>query len=132
MAVVEAQDLKRTYRTTTGIFRRRAMDVEAVRGVSFEIGTGELFGLLGPNGAGKSTLIRMMVTLLPPTSGTAVINGFDVVAVEPPRLRGAWVVRRTARRLERVGVSRAALAALAAPPPAAISVRAGCCARSRR
>ena len=39
---------------------------------------GEIFGLLGPNGAGKSTLIRMMVTLLPPTSGTAVINGFDV------------------------------------------------------
>jgi ABC-2 type transport system ATP-binding protein len=50
MAVVEARDLKRTYRTTTGIFRRRAMDVEAVRGVSFEIDSGELFGLLGPNG----------------------------------------------------------------------------------
>jgi ABC-2 type transport system ATP-binding protein len=49
MAVVEARDLKRTYRTTTGIFRRRAMDVEAVRGVS-EIDSGELFGLLGPNG----------------------------------------------------------------------------------
>jgi ABC-type antimicrobial peptide transport system ATPase subunit len=38
MAVVEARDLRRTYRTTTGIFRRRALDVEAVRGVSFEIG----------------------------------------------------------------------------------------------
>ena len=51
----------------------------AVDGISFSVTPGEIFGLLGPNGAGKSTLIRMMVTLLPPTSGTAVINGFDVV-----------------------------------------------------
>src|SRR4249920_1571703 len=51
----------------------------AVKGLSFDVAEGEIFGLLGPNGAGKSTLIRMMVTLLPPTSGTAVINGFDVV-----------------------------------------------------
>jgi len=50
----------------------------AVDGISFAVKRGEIFGLLGPNGAGKSTLIRMMVTLLPPTSGTAVINGFDV------------------------------------------------------
>jgi ABC-2 type transport system ATP-binding protein len=51
----------------------------AVDGISFSVRPGEIFGLLGPNGAGKSTLIRMMVTLLPPTSGTALINGFDVV-----------------------------------------------------
>src|SRR3954462_5897163 len=50
----------------------------AVKALSFGVEEGENFGLLGPNGAGKSTLIRMMVTLLPPTSGTAVINGFDV------------------------------------------------------
>src|SRR5262245_43892601 len=50
----------------------------AVDGISFAVKPGEIFGLLGPNGAGKSTLIRMMVTLLPPTSGTALINGFDV------------------------------------------------------
>jgi ABC-2 type transport system ATP-binding protein len=79
MAVVEVRDLKRTYRTTTGIFRRRAMDVEAVRGVSFEIGQGELFGLLGPNGAGKTTTIKMLITLLIPTSGTARVLGYDVV-----------------------------------------------------
>jgi ABC-2 type transport system ATP-binding protein len=53
-------------------------DFTAVSGISFNVTDGEIFGLLGPNGAGKSTLIRMMVTLLPPTSGTAIINGFDV------------------------------------------------------
>src|SRR4051812_49795476 len=54
-------------------------DFTAVKGLSFAVQEGEIFGLLGPNGAGKSTLIRMMVTLLAPTSGTALINGFDIV-----------------------------------------------------
>ena len=58
---------------------KRFGDFTAVNGISFEVDDGEIFGLLGPNGAGKSTLIRMMTTLLPPTEGTAVINGFDVV-----------------------------------------------------
>jgi len=53
-------------------------DFEAVKGITFDVAEGEIFGLLGPNGAGKSTLIRMMTTLLPPTSGTALVNGFDV------------------------------------------------------
>ena len=83
MAVIEAQDLRRTYRTTTGTFRRRAKSVEAVRGVSFEVGEGELFGLLGPNGAGKTTTIKMLITLLIPTAGTARVLGYDVV--ENPR-----------------------------------------------
>src|SRR5437660_4979701 len=54
-------------------------DFTAVNGITFAVEDGEIFGLLGPNGAGKSTLIRMLVTLLPPTSGTAMVNGFDVV-----------------------------------------------------
>jgi len=53
-------------------------DFTAVNGISFAVEEGEIFGLLGPNGAGKSTLIRMLVTLLPPTAGTAVVNGFDI------------------------------------------------------
>jgi ABC-2 type transport system ATP-binding protein len=54
-------------------------DFTAVNGISFTVEDGEIFGLLGPNGAGKSTLIRMLVTLLPPTAGTALVNGFDVI-----------------------------------------------------
>jgi ABC-2 type transport system ATP-binding protein len=79
VGVVEARDLRRTYRTSTGMFRRRGLDIEAVRGVTFEIGEGELFGLLGPNGAGKTTTIKMLITLLIPTSGSASVLGFDVV-----------------------------------------------------
>ena len=53
-------------------------DFTAVDGITFAVEPGEIFGLLGPNGAGKSTLIRMLTTLIPPTAGTALINGFDI------------------------------------------------------
>jgi len=76
---IEALDLVRTYRTHLGVVRRRSIDVEAVRGISFEVRPGELFGLLGPNGAGKTTTIKMLTTLLLPTSGTASVMGFDLV-----------------------------------------------------
>ena len=79
MAVVEAHDLKRTYKTHTGTIRRRVKEIEAVQGVSFQIAKGELFGLLGPNGAGKTTTIKMLITLLIPTSGEARVLGYDVV-----------------------------------------------------
>jgi ABC-2 type transport system ATP-binding protein len=58
---------------------KRFGDFTAVDAISFSVEHGEIFGLLGPNGAGKSTLIRMLTTLIPPTSGTARIAGFDVV-----------------------------------------------------
>src|SRR3982751_3473301 len=79
MDVIEAHDLRRTYSTTTGTLRRRPLQVEAVRGVSFSVAEGELFGLLGPNGAGKTATIKMLITLLLPTSGSARVLGHDVV-----------------------------------------------------
>lgn len=69
MAAIEVRDIVKTF-----------ADVRAVDGVTFSVEDGEIFGLLGPNGAGKSTLIRMLTTLLLPTSGTARVNGFDIVA----------------------------------------------------
>ena len=54
-------------------------EVDAVRGVSFTVPPGEVFGFLGPNGAGKSTTINMLCTLATPTSGAARVSGFDVV-----------------------------------------------------
>jgi ABC-2 type transport system ATP-binding protein len=79
MAAIEAADLWRTYKTHTGTFRRRSKEIEAVRGISFAVEPGELFGLLGPNGAGKTTTIKMLITLLIPTSGSARVLGLDVV-----------------------------------------------------
>jgi ABC-2 type transport system ATP-binding protein len=63
-------------------YTARGREVPAVRDVSFDVGRGELFGLFGSNGAGKSTLVRMLSTLLTPTSGTATINGYDIVRDE--------------------------------------------------
>jgi ABC-2 type transport system ATP-binding protein len=65
---------------------RRFGDLEAVRGISFEVAEGEAFGLLGPNGAGKSTTINMLCTLLRPSSGRAEIAGLDV-ALRPLEVR---------------------------------------------
>jgi ABC-2 type transport system ATP-binding protein len=79
MAAIEVEGLRRTYRTTTGSFRRRSKSIEAVRGIDFAVGEGELFGLLGPNGAGKTTTIKMLITLLIPTGGKARVLGLDVV-----------------------------------------------------
>jgi ABC-2 type transport system ATP-binding protein len=79
MAAIEAEKLRRTYKQTSGFLRRRTKTIEAVRGIDFEVREGELFGLLGPNGAGKTTTIKMLVTLLIPTSGSARILGHDVV-----------------------------------------------------
>src|SRR5712691_814049 len=59
--------------------RKSFDEVEAVRGVNFEVAPGEVFGFLGPNGAGKTTTINMLCTLMKPTSGSARVAGYDVV-----------------------------------------------------
>src|SRR6516162_8218941 len=69
-AAVEAIDLVKTY----------PGDVQAVKGVSFEVPAGEAFGLLGPNGAGKTTTIGMLNTSVKPTSGRATLGGIDVAS----------------------------------------------------
>jgi ABC-2 type transport system ATP-binding protein len=79
MPAVVARDLRRSYRTRTGLLKRDKKVVDAVRGVSFAIEHGELFGLLGPNGAGKTTTIKMLITLLLPTGGSGTVLGHDVV-----------------------------------------------------
>jgi ABC-2 type transport system ATP-binding protein len=71
----------------THTLTRRFGDFTAVDALDLQIEAGEVFGLLGPNGAGKTTTIKMLTTLLPPTSGSARIGGFDVV-------RQASLVRR--------------------------------------
>ena len=86
MAAIEVQNLCRTYRSRKGIVRRRRTDVEALKGISFEVERGELFGLLGPNGAGKTTTIKILTTLLLPSSGSARVLGLDP-ATEPGQIR---------------------------------------------
>jgi len=81
--VIDVRELTRTFRSGGGLRRRARREVHAVRGVSFSVDRGELFGLLGPNGAGKTTTIKMLITLLLPTSGQAQVLGYDVV--ERPR-----------------------------------------------
>jgi len=70
----------------TRSFRVGRETIEAVRGVDLDVAAGELVALLGPNGAGKSTTLRMLTSLLPPTSGTARVAGLDVAA-QPAEVR---------------------------------------------
>jgi sodium transport system ATP-binding protein len=71
----------------TKVFRdRKRGDIRGADGVSFHVDPGTIYGLLGANGAGKTTTLRMLATLLRPTSGTAVVAGFDV-ARQPDRVR---------------------------------------------
>jgi ABC-2 type transport system ATP-binding protein len=79
MNTIEVRHLRRVYRATIGVFRRKTKEVVAVDDISFDVQPGELFGLLGPNGAGKTTTVKMLTTLLIPTSGTARVLGHDVV-----------------------------------------------------
>jgi ABC-2 type transport system ATP-binding protein len=77
-AVVSVSDLRKTY----------SGGVEALKGISFEVREGEIFGMLGPNGAGKTTTIGILTTTVRPSSGSAVVAGHDVVR-DPLAVRGA-------------------------------------------
>jgi ABC-2 type transport system ATP-binding protein len=77
---IEVEHLHKVFSSSLGFWGRRKRSVTAVEDVSFTVRKGELFGILGPNGAGKTTTIKMLSTLLLPTSGTARVLGLDVVA----------------------------------------------------
>lgn len=75
-AIIETQDLRKTFKLGGG---KKAQLVEAVKGVDLRVKAGEIFGFLGPNGAGKTTTLRMLTTLIPPTSGKAQVAGYDLM-----------------------------------------------------
>jgi ABC-2 type transport system ATP-binding protein len=81
--MIHARGLARTFDTKRG---REKVAVKAVGGVDIDVDEGEIVGFLGPNGAGKTTTLRMLTTLLKPTSGTATVAGFDL-AKDPIRVR---------------------------------------------
>ncbi len=85
-SAIVTHDLTKTYTSKMpnpegriSLFRRQKKRITAIDHLNLEIRRGELFGLLGRNGAGKTTLVKTLCTLLPPDSGTALVNGFDVV-----------------------------------------------------
>lgn len=80
--VIEVKNLRREYVLTKGWIRRKKERVKAVDGISFQVEKGEIFGLLGQNGAGKTTTIKMLITLLAPTSGTCKVLGCDTFGEE--------------------------------------------------
>ena len=85
---IAVQELRKTY----------PGGVEAVKGIDFEVTAGEVFGLLGPNGAGKSTTVGMLTTTIVPTSGRALVAGYDV-ASEPLAARSASSAPPRARQV---------------------------------
>jgi ABC-2 type transport system ATP-binding protein len=86
VSAIEVEELSRKYRSRKKLLRGGVTEVEALRGVTFSVEPGELFGLLGPNGAGKTTTIKILTTLLLPTSGSARVLGLNP-ATEHRQLR---------------------------------------------
>src|SRR5690242_3115057 len=92
MNAVEVKNLRRVYKSSIGVFRRKTKEVVAVNDISFDVKPGELFGMLGPNGAGKTTTVKILTTLLIPTAGTAYVLGKDVVKeAEALRSQIGWL-----------------------------------------
>ncbi|HAM79733.1 ABC transporter ATP-binding protein [Ornithinibacillus bavariensis] len=84
--IIDVSHVKRSYKTEEGIIKKKQKVVEALKGISFSVQEGEIFGLLGPNGAGKTTMIKMLTTMLTPTSGEISVLGFNPVT-ETKQLR---------------------------------------------
>jgi len=82
MPIIEVKDLVRDYTITNGLIRRNKKVINAIKGISFTVDKGEIFGLLGQNGAGKTTTIKMLITMLAPTSGTCKVLGYNTFGQE--------------------------------------------------
>lgn len=80
--VVELNHVSRTYHSKKGWFRRQNVIVEAVKDVTLAVEKGEIFGILGQNGAGKTTIMKMLITLLAPTSGECKVLGCNTYGEE--------------------------------------------------
>ena len=76
---VKVENLHKVFQSVQGFWSQKRHPITAVEDISFSIGKGELFGMVGPNGAGKTTTVKMLSTLLLPTSGTASIFGLDIL-----------------------------------------------------
>lgn len=88
MPIIEIYNISKVFETKMkklGIFTKEVKKVEALKSIKLEINSGEIFGLLGPNGAGKTTLIKILTTLLLPTSGNFSVNGYDGTLAENER-----------------------------------------------
>ena len=87
-SLIEVRDLRKEFRL--GLLMRRVL---AVRGISFEVEAGSIFGFLGPNGAGKTTTIKMLTGLIAPSSGSATIFGQTVPSPRAMRCRATSSAR---------------------------------------
>lgn len=81
-AILEAKNLGKVFED------KKRGEIHAVRDLSFQVNRGEIFGLLGTNGAGKTTTLRILATILQPSSGTATVAGYDVIQ-QPDRVRAS-------------------------------------------